>query len=429
VPAGRETLLRWRPRAYLLLGAAALLLVVAVAERNPVPLFLALPFLLAGPAAALAGPRSTPHLTASRNQAGSAMDVRIGGAIRSAERVDPRDLFVELPRPAGLTETARPLFERTRDEVRFRLSWRAAEPAMVTVPAPRVVWRDATGLVERSTTLDAPGLVVERYPPELLRIGAIKLRRTMVLPGETLSRQIGPSGMFYGIRDAAPNDPPRRINWPASARTGRLLANEFQVDRTGDVLLVLYARGTELGPVVDDRLLSVSRAAAAGIADSFLREKARVGVGVFGEFLDAVPLGTGRAQRDRVRTALLNARLTPPGAPSERCAISLSRYFPPGVTTILFSTLVDDTISDLLPYLRRRGFPVVVLSPSPLPVLSESTILSAQDEAVAARLSRLLRRDRIASAWREAPTIDWEEYWSLGRFVEFLRRPGTRRLG
>jgi len=425
----QKELLRWRPRAYLLLGTAGVLFIVAVAGRTPVPVFLAIPLLLAAPAAALGGPRATPRLTGQRIAEGSGPEVRVQGWVRAAERVDPNDLFVDVPCPPGMHEAAAPEFERSSEEVRFHLAWRAREPTIVVAPTPSVVWRDSAGLVERRARLELPDLVVERYPPELLRIGAVRLRRTMVLPGETLSRQVGPSGEFYSIRDATPDDPPRRINWVASARSGRLLANEYQVDRTGDVLLLLDTRTTSLGRAIDERLLSISRAAAAGIAQSFLFTKARVGLGVFGEFLTPVPLGSGRAQHHRIRAALLAARLNPAAAPSERCAVSLSRYFPAGVTTILFSTLADDNLADLVPYLRRRGFPVIVLSPSPLPALFEGPALDPDDEALAARLTRLLRRDQIARAWREAPTIDWDDYWSLGRFVEFLRRPATRRVG
>jgi uncharacterized protein (DUF58 family) len=405
------------------------LFVVAVAGRSPVPVFLAIPLLLAAPAAALAGPRATPRLTGRRIAEGSGPEVRVHGWVRTAERIDPNDLFVDAPCPPGMREAAAPEFERTPEEVRFRLAWRAREPTIVVAPAPSVVWRDSAGLVERHARLDLPDLVVERYPPELLRIGAVRLRRTMVLPGETLSRQVGPSGEFYSIREASPDDPSRRINWVASARSGRLLANEYQVDRTGDVLLLLDTRTTSLGRAIDERLLSISRAAAAGIAQSFLFTKARVGLGVFGEFLTPVPLGSGRAQHQRIRAALLAARLNPADAPSERCAVSLSRYFPPGVTTILFSTLADESLADLLPHLRRRGFPLIVLSPSPLPAFFEGPALDPEEEALVARLTRLLRRDQIARAWREAPTIDWDDYWSLGRFVEFLRRPATRRVG
>jgi hypothetical protein len=31
--------------------------------------------------------------------------------------------------------------------------------------------------------------------------------------------------------------------------------------------------------------------------------------------------------------------------------------------------------------------------------------------------------------WRDAPVVDWEDYWSLGGFVDFLRRPAARERG
>lgn len=428
-PDGPDLSLRWRPRVFLLLGAGTVLLVAAVVGRTPVPLFLAVPLLLAGPAAALVGPKGFPRLTAERSAEGSGPEIRVPGRIRVPPGVDSRDLLVDLSCPPALFETSPPLVERSREELRYRLDWRAHEPTIVVLPPPGVVWRDPMGLVERPAVVDLVPLVIERYPPELLRIGAVRLRRTMVLPGETLSRHIGTAGEFYGIREAAVDDPPRRINWPASARAGRLLSNEYQVERTGDVLLVLDTRATSLGPVIDGRLLAVSRAAAAGIASSFLRVKARVGLGVFGEFLEAVPLSSGRTQHERIRRTLLDARLNRSGAPSERCAVALSRYFPPGITTVLLSSMADDGTVDLLPYLRRRGFPVVVLSPSPLPVLRESPLLEPEDEGLARRLFLLRRRDTVARAWREAPTIDWDDFWALGRFVDFLRRPSIRRIG
>ena len=424
-----DTALRWRPLAFLLFATGALLLVAAVAERSPIPLFLGLPLLLAGPAAALSGPRGSPELRLQHRAEGSGVDVRLVGSVTPTDRVDARDLEVDFERPPGLFESSPPRFERSERELRFDFHWKAREPTIAVVPPPHAVWRDATGLVERPATFDALPMVVERYPPELIRVGAVRLRRTMVLPGETRSRRIGTAGEFYGIRDAAPTDPPRRINWRASARAGRWLANEYQLDRTGDVLLLIDARRSSLGAWVDERLLSISRAAAAGIAESFLHEKARVGVGVFGEFLDTVPLSTGRAQGIRIRSLLLAARLGPAGIPSERGAVSVSRYFPTGVTTILFSSLADEPSAELVPHLRRRGYPVVVLSPSSLPITSEQRILSEEEEVLVIRIGRLARREQVARVWRDAPTVDWEDYWSLGRFVEFLRRPGTRRVG
>jgi len=424
-----ETLLRWRFRSYLLLGAGAVLLVAAVALRTPVPVFLALPFLLAAPAAAFSGPRTTPRLTGRWGAEGSGPEVTIRGSVHPPDGLDPHNLRFDGPCPPGLREVAPAALEVRSDRLEFRLTWQALEPTIEVVAPPRIAWQDPAGLVERRAFVELPDLVVERYPPELLRLAGVRLRRTMVLPGETLSRHIGPAGEFYGIREATPADPARRINWSASARAGRLLTNDYQVDRTGDVLLVLDTRATSLGPAVDERLLAISRAAAAGIAESFLRAKSRVGLGVFGEFLSAVPLSSGRAQRGRIRAALLAARIDPASAPSERCAIALRRYFPPDVTTVVFSTLVDEASADLLPHLRLRGFPVVALSPSPLPVYPHVPPLSPEDEQLIGRLQQLLRRDQVARAWEEAPTVDWADYWSLAPFVNLLSRPATRRVG
>ena len=426
-PASRS--LRWRPLASVVLAASVVLMLAGVIARNPVPLFLALPLLLAPVAAAVLGPRSAPEVRVDLSVSGAAEEVRVEGSVVPAPDLDARDLIVEVTRPAGLTGASVPQLERTRRKVSFRVGWVAPEPTIVEIDPPSVVWRDPMGLVERETVSSAERVVVARYPPELLRIGAVRLERTTALPGETRSRRVGESGEFHGIRLARPEDPPNRINWRASARAGRPLANEYDLDKTGDILLVLDARPTPLGPKVDDHLFSIVRAAALGLSDAFLSVKARVGVGVFGEFLDVVPLATGRTQRIRIESMLRQSRLSSVAAPAERCAVSVRRHFPPGLTVVVFSSLSDDPSTDLTPYLRRRGYPVVVLSPSPAPLVASLSWLSAEDEALARRLANLVRRARIARAWQDAPVIDWDDYWSLGRFVDFVRRPRIRRAG
>lgn len=419
--------LRWRPRAFLLFAAAGTLLLAGVALRNPVPLFLALPLLVAPMAAALTGPRRDPEAGLEWREEGTGGDVRITGTITPSSGARPGDLIVEIARPSSLVERASPTTEPGPTGVAFCREWFAPEPTIAVVAPPSVVWRDAAGLVERPVRGIDQELVVVRYPPELVRLGAVRLDRTTVLPGETRSRRLGAGGEFFGIREAAPGDPPRRINWRASGRAGRLLANEYALERTGDLLLILDARPTELGRSVDEHLLSIARAAAEGIAESFLRAKARVGLGVYGEFLEVVPLSTGRTQRARIRAALIGTRLAESPGPSERCGVAMRRFFPPGVTTILLSSLTGEASSTLVPHLRRRGYRLVVLSPSPVPLLVGGPKLPPEDEELSERLTKLLRRTQITRTWEDAPAIDWEDYGSLGAFVDFLRRPGSRR--
>ena len=424
---GTVATFRWRPRAYLLFGAAVVLAGLGIALRSPPPLFVAVPLLLAPVAAALLGPRSPPVARAEWQVAGSAQSVEVTGTVRFDAPTDARDIMIRFSVPPGLSERAPPRVDRSLREIRFALHWAASVPIVVPVPAPGIGWQDPAGLVERPVHWESTDLMVERYPAELIHIGAVRLERTIAIPGETLSRRIGSEGEFFGIRLAAPTEPPRRINWRASARVGRLLANEFRVERTGDVLLLIDARPTTLGPSVDGALFSLSLAAAYGIAESFLREKARVGLGIYGEFLDAIPLASGRTQRLRIRNALLAARLTTAPGPAERCAIALRRYFPPGVTTILLTSLADDSSTDLVPFVRRRGFPLVVMSPSPLPLLDRASRARDEESDLVGRIARLLRRRRVSATWRDAPVVDWEDYWSVGGLVDLLRRP--RRVG
>jgi uncharacterized protein (DUF58 family) len=419
--------MHWRPRALAVLAAAGILLLVAVVARDPVPLFVALPLLLGPAAAALAGPRANPKVEFRWAEAGAGGEVRVSGTITPDRTIRPGDLVVEIETPGSLLEREPPSVRVRDGRVEFTTAWWAPEPMITVVSAPTVVWRDPAGFVERPVEGVSGELIVTRYPPELLRIGAVRLDRTTVLPGETRSRRIGATGEFFGIREAQPEDPPRRLNWRASARSGHLLANEYALERTGDVVLLLDARATELGSAVDERLLSITRAAVEGVAESFLRIKSRVGLAVYGEFLDVVPLSTGRPHAFRIRNALLRARLAEAPGPSERCAVALRRYFPPGVTTIVFTSLADENARTLVSHVRRRGFRVVVLSPSPLPILGGRR-LPSEDHELADRLARLQRRSEVARAWQDAPSIDWEDFSSLGGFVEFLRRPSIRRV-
>jgi hypothetical protein len=62
-------------------------------------------------------------------------------------------------------------------------------------------------------------------------------------------------------------------------------------------------------------------------------------------------------------------------------------------------------------------------------MMARRTNLVEEDEALAARFARLTRREEVARMWRDAPVVDWEDYWSLGGFVDFLRRPAARERG
>lgn len=412
---------RWSSRAYVLYAIAAAFVFTAVALRSPAPLFVAVPLLL-GPIAATFGfPAAVRSTDLTWRVEGSTDRVRIVGTFRWKPEVRNGRMIPVFAPPPSLDEVAPP--ERTAGPERldFALSYRIPGPSLLEFPCPRMVWRDAWGLLEHEVRVVGEPLSIERFPPEIHRLDRIRLERTTPSPGEMRSRMVGTSGEYFAVRPSVPGDTRRQINWRATARAGRLLANDYQLERTGDLVLLLDLRPSGLGPARDDRMLNVGRAAAFGIAEAFLAQKSRVGLGVFSDHLDAVPLGTGRLQRFRIRTLLREAAIPVEGGPPERFAIAARRFFPPGAFTILISPLVEDESITVLPHLRRRGFPLVVLSPSPLSVLGLSG--STEEDRIATRLLHLVRRQRLGEVWRQAPVIDWEDYWSLSAFVRFLQNP------
>lgn len=419
---------RWRPATLVCVGAGTLLLAAGIAARSPVPLFLALPLLLAPATAIVAAPSRDHPATLAWSAEGATSEVVLRGTIRAPDGLGPEAFDVTFYRPEPLLETTPPALVGREGRIEFVVRWTAPYPCLVTVPIPEMRWRDPLGLVERVVRVEGAALRLERFPPEVARIGRVRLHRTTPLPGEVRSRTLGGTGEFFTVRAATGSDTARQINWKASARARRWLANEYQQERTGDLLILLDLRPSPLGPSHDRQLLSIGRAGALGLATGLLAEKSRVGLGLFEEFLTALPLGSGRLQRYRLVQMLQRAEVGSIVGPSERFAVSLRRYFPPGVSTVLISPLSDDTTSALLTHLRWRGYPTFVLSPSPLPLIGAAAGGAAPDDVLATRLLTLVRRHRISQAWREAPVIDWPEYWSLAPLVRYLTQP-TRTGG
>jgi uncharacterized protein (DUF58 family) len=426
-PGAGASVVRWRPRAFFLLGLAGSLLFLAVFLASSVPAFLAIPFLVAPLIAPWSAPTTLGKVDLVWTEQGNGPDIWVGGRLSGDLGTAGPDVRVDFTLPPGITEVAPVRFGRREPVVEFYTRWQARDPIVVDVPPPKVSWEDPYGLSRRDLPGERPSLRIRRYPLGLRSFSALRLDRTTMLPGETHSRRVGDAGEFFGLRVAPLSAPLRRVNWRATARAGRPMTNEFQVDRAGDLVLLVDARPSPLGPAYSHRMLGVTRAVALGLSESFLRQKIRVGYASFGEFVEALPLSTGRVHALRIQEAIARTQPAPvPGLP-ERCAYGLARYFRPGTAVLVLSGWVGEPETDLTPYLRRRGYPVILLSPSTVPLGRGAYALTPEAESAAAAVERLERRARLAYLWSYGPVIDWEELWSLSALVHYLRHPVTRR--
>src|SRR4029077_14685250 len=75
---------------------------------------------------------------------------------------------------------------------------------------------------------------VERY-------GALARRDRLVEAGFRKMRLRGVGGEFDSLREHVPDDPFRSIDWKATARRGKLMVAQFDVERSQNIVLVLDA--------------------------------------------------------------------------------------------------------------------------------------------------------------------------------------------
>jgi uncharacterized protein (DUF58 family) len=198
-----------------------------------------------------------------------------------------------------------------------------------------------------------------------LKYITIRTRRTRVYSG-TIPARVGGSGVeFFGLREYQPGDPPRWINWRASARQDETMyANEFQQERVADVALVLDGR-VKTNRFRDGRsLFEHSVLAAASLADAFLSQGNRVGLLHYGRYLDWTFPGYGKVQRERILQALAHAQTggSPVFSGLEHIPV---RFFPAHSQVVLVSPLHADDLETLI-QLRARGYQIMIISPDPV---------------------------------------------------------------
>jgi uncharacterized protein (DUF58 family) len=270
--------------------------------------------------------------------------------------------------------------------------------------------------------------------PDVLKLRhlAIKPLRTRAYAGPVPARQGGSGVAFFGVRKYEPGDPLRWINWRMSARHPRdYYVNEFEPERIVDVGIILDIRQRNDVQVRGKPLLEHSVTATATLAAAFLNDGNRVGMLIYGRYLNWTFPGYGKIQRKRILEALTRVK---PGDSLVFDQLDLlpTRYFPAKSQIVLVSPLSSDDTSMLI-RLRAQGYQVLVISPDP--VSFEARALGAQpDVALAARIARLertlqlryLRRAGVQVVdWKVDQPFDQVIHASLARMPQWHRTVGT----
>lgn len=204
-----------------------------------------------------------------------------------------------------------------------------------------------------------------------------------VMPGgEALRRrtpQITPNAA--GVREYEPGDPLSRIHWVSTARRGRLMSKEFELDPQAEVWIFLDASQSsqaalpyEFSPTDAEALwrrtarISIPPSTeeygvsiTASLARYYLRQGRAVGLASVGQAMSILAPERGGRQLSKILEAL--ALLRAEGDIPLRGLVEIQvQQLTRGSTVVLVTSSVDPDIALTVDYLLRRGLrPVVIL--------------------------------------------------------------------
>jgi uncharacterized protein (DUF58 family) len=99
------------------------------------------------------------------------------------------------------------------------------------------------GLVQRQWRVPGSGRQVRVYPNlrDLRKYDLLVRRGLQVQPGARAVRLAGASTEFERLREYLPDDEFRRINWKATARRGQPMVNQYEAERSQNLVILLDA--------------------------------------------------------------------------------------------------------------------------------------------------------------------------------------------
>jgi len=397
----------------LLLIVAGLFL-AGMAARNGDLLWMALPFLLYLGAGVLLAPElaSVAQLSATRQvgqchvQGSPAIEVTVtvrnqGGPLAALALSDPAPEGVQLAEGqtllyGGLGSGEELALRYVFYERRGVYTWQNAH----------VLVGDPLGLFEVEGALPAEGgLLVQ---PARLRFRRLPLRprSTLHSPGSIPARMGGNGTDFWGVREYAPGDSLRRLDWRLSARhPRRLFSKEFEQEEIADIGLILDARQKTDLRVEDDRLFEHSVSATAALAEAFLHQGHRVGLLVCNDRILSVFSGYGKMQLNRILRCLATVQ-TGVNPQVDGLKYLPLRMFSSQALLVVVSPLTQGD-GPFFQRIRACGYQGLLVSPDPFH-FGERLFDDDVATQLGKRAARVERRLELRSiAQLNIPVIDW----------------------
>ncbi len=223
-------------------------------------------------------------------------------------------------------------------------------------------------------------------------------RGTKITVGALPSPRVGEGVEFHAIREYQPGDPLKIINWKATARTGKIMSNEYESERKVDVVFVVDA--SYRGELVFDHLIR----AAASLMLNALNDGTSFGL----LLAEDVPLWVrpdyGKRHFFKCIDFLSTAKPDRNNMIAYQVEHLIRSHFPPRAQLVYLSPLLTEESRKALEIMASFGYNVVVISPNPYTAVEPKS----REEELALRLLNLERKALLRKMASHGIIVDWD---------------------
>lgn len=266
-------------------------------------------------------------------------------------------------------------------------------------------WPGKWGLAVRQTKVPA-STVVKVYPNilEARRHELLARRNHQSISGLRRTRVRGQGKEFESLRDYVPGDELRLVSWKSTARRGRLMTKQYQIERNQNVIIMIDA-----GRLMTSRIGALSKldhAITAALSIAYLATHGgdNLGLLVFArQVLTYLPPRRGAGQLHNLLEALYNIRAEMVEPSYTRAFETFSRNCKRRSLVIILTDLIDaGSSADLLAHtstLLPRHLPLIVtIGDRDLVSLTRKVPMGVEDVYRQSVAEELLRQRREALA-------------------------------
>lgn len=357
----------------------------------------------------------TVHFDASRRL--PAVEVRLDlpdGVVLGATRLDSRpvdaiDGTVVVDVPKGHSElTVELVFPR----------WGTYPVGAMSIARLGTVGHHAHRLA-----IDEPTIVKAFPHPGTLRT-ILEPVETRLGFGELVSRAKGTGLEYADLRQWAPGDDRRSINWRVTARAGDPWVTQRHPERNADVVLLLDTFAEARRSV--DATIDLAVRAAAALIDAHGRRLDRIGLMAFGGPVRWIRPGMGDRHRHRLLELLMESRIDWHHH-WRGLASAPAHTLPANALVVGLTPLLDERMVAALADIRGRGFDLVIIELDPTAFLPGPV----DDEGRLARRIWDLERDHVRRRFSEQGVVvsAWEPGEPLELPLVLARRLRARLRG